>query len=959
MDTFQKYYKNLNDEQKKAVDIVDGPLLILAGPGTGKTQLLSVRAANILKQKKADPSDILILTFTNAAARTMRARLAGIIGYQGYDIEVETFHSFANSIVLESEEALGHIKNKIEISEVEKIRAIEYILDNIKGTEALRPFGAPYINRSEIERRISELKNEDISPRGFAEGIKGLKPNGITLEDKHIPRLKALSVIYENYEKFKHDDPSVLFDERGRYDFDDMISLALEAMEHNPILVNKFKDRFKYIMVDEFQDTNGAQLKLLFSIINSGNNVCCVGDDDQAIYRFQGATLANFRKLSDRIPTINTVSLKKNYRSSADIIALSSKIISQISIDERIADKQLTAEKKYYSENISFFEFKTEEEELSFIIEQIKKQKFIIENDKSLTEEENKAPYNNIAILLRKRKSIKKIIDACLRAGIPYATDGKEDIRQEKRVRQMLDILELVNLDLVDPERKSLLLYSVLNADYLGVDPSDLLKFISFVNKRQKEEYLAYLNKKDLTRPKKAFSVSLFDAFFDYFYSQSEDGYLSAEKSIEISELLNLKKPEALSRAAWALGRMISEAGTGIVHDLILQYIEDTGLYQYILESYQGHKLIKIRELRALVSFINMIKDASNSDPGLSLRDFVREIELRNMHGMPIQGKLATMSQEGVRIFTAHGSKGLEFHTVMIPFCLEKKNWPARAKGDVVPLPPDIYSCKEKVKEKNMLKTLSLYDELRLFYVASTRAKANLLYTSTPQDKSVSTQFLPNAGINPKIKIFEEEIFLGEYISSPKKDLFTEKGTKKLLLNIVSEMSLNPTSVGTYISCKRRFLYNDILRLPGKKNQHLAFGNSVHEALDDVYSVYKLTGNFPSFDHFKNSFKKELFFQGLKPSVKNWCLDRLEGLNSWYRNESLQPVKPLELEQKIEIHFPQGFVFTGKFDKIEEIDKGIRVVDYKTGKPDKHVKSINKCKDNSRNPCYQWQSTLC
>ena len=141
----------LNKEQKEAVETLDGPLLIVAGPGTGKTQLLSVRAANIVKRGKASPQNILIVTFTNAAARTMRERLASIMGPDGYNVEVETFHSFANSVVLESEEALNYVKDKIDMRDVEKIRALEYIFDNTAGVEPLKPFGAPYVHLKEIQ----------------------------------------------------------------------------------------------------------------------------------------------------------------------------------------------------------------------------------------------------------------------------------------------------------------------------------------------------------------------------------------------------------------------------------------------------------------------------------------------------------------------------------------------------------------------------------------------------------------------------------------------------------------------------------------------------------------------------------------------------------------------------------------------------------------------------------------
>src|SRR3989338_10409775 len=158
MESFEKFYKELNIEQKKAVDTVEGPVLVLAGPGTGKTQILSVRAANIIRQKKALPENILILTYTNAAAKTMKERLARIIGSKGYDVYVATFHSFANAILLDSEEAANYIQERVQIEDIDQIKALEYILDHSQGISEIRPFNAPYHYVKDIKKRISGLK---------------------------------------------------------------------------------------------------------------------------------------------------------------------------------------------------------------------------------------------------------------------------------------------------------------------------------------------------------------------------------------------------------------------------------------------------------------------------------------------------------------------------------------------------------------------------------------------------------------------------------------------------------------------------------------------------------------------------------------------------------------------------------------------------------------------------------
>jgi DNA helicase-2/ATP-dependent DNA helicase PcrA len=946
MDTFQEHYDCLNDEQKEVVDIIDGPLLVLAGPGTGKTQLLSVRAANILSKKEILPENVLILTFTNAAARAMRDRLARIVGHHGYNVEVETFHSFANSIVLESEGAIKYVKDKIEIGEVEKVRALEHIIDTVKGIKELRPFGAPYIHRREIEKKISELKNEGILPDDFKKMVKIIKPDGVNLEDKHVSRLKELATIYENYERLKDKDATVLFDERGRIDYDDMILIALDALKKDKELRDVFRNQYKYIMVDEYQDTNGAQLELLFAIMDPEKpNICCVGDDDQAIYRFQGATLANFRILKERVPSVKSITLKNNYRSTDGIIKLSDEIISQLPEDERISVKELVSCKNYREKGIDFLEFMTEEEELGFMISEIKRQAEVIRKDASLDIEEREKPFNNIAVLVRKRAHILKIIDAFLQAGIPYATDGEEDIRQEKRVRQMLDVLELATLGAESIERKSLALYKVLTSDYIGASHSDILKFIGYVNseKRAARDKGVGLYK----------SFNLFQKFqehFSKFQKNNEKEILppvpEESEVLDIARKLELEDPHSLHRAAWAIERLVSDAANRPVHDILLRYVNDTRLYGFILDRYEDDKVLRVRDLRALVSFINMVKQADLSDPALGLEDFMWEMDLREVHGMPLKGKMATLSQDGVRVYTAHASKGLEFHTVFLPFCLEQKSWPVRRKGEVVRIPPDIYKSRERVDEKEKIKLLDYYDELRLFYVASSRAKARLVYTATPAEKVIMSRFFEHMDIEPKqASPGDEEKFLSQFLKVENRlDPFRDTG--EILKDMVTRLSLNPTSLNNYIQCKRKFLYDNVLMLPGRKNQHLVFGNCAHRALEETYMYFMDKGKFPDFPVFKNSFRKELEYEGVSEAIKNWCFVKLDQLEDWYAKASRDPVMPLDLENKLEISLPEGLVFRGTFDKIEKEDEGaIRVIDYKTGKPDKHIKAIRNCRD--------------
>ncbi len=913
--TLDRSYTELNDKQRQAVDTIDGPLLVLAGPGTGKTQLLSVRARAILTRKKGIlPENIMILTYTNAATKAMKERLAKVIGSEGYEIEVGTFHSFANSIIQESEEAANYVGDKIQMNEVEQVKAVEYALDHAQGVEEIRPFNAPYLYLNEALQKIGELKKDGIKPSDLEKYLSKHKQLDPYLEDKHAQRLKALARVYRMYEELKEGNNKEIFDERGRYDYDDMILFATEALKKEKTLREKYQKQYLYFMVDEYQDTNGAQLELLFSLLDYDDpNICCVGDDDQSIYRFQGASVGNFKLLKEKFPGLKQISLEDNYRSTRDLIEVSKNIINLIPREERMAEKSLESLRDYKDKEMAFREFTTEDEELLYIVDKVKELKDRIAVSKELTDEERRHPYNNIAVLVRKRKGILKIIDAFLQAGIPYATDGKENIGQEKRVRQLLDVLELISINGDTAAEKDLVFYKVITSDYFEIPHAEILKFVNEVNK-----------KKEKNR-----TITLLAEFFGYFGSH---------------------------RASTAIKRLFDDAQTRTVHTILLNYIKDSGMFKYVLQAYADKQVLKIRDLRAITSFVNMVKNADLANPGIGLGDFIQEMKTRQDHNLPIQGQLVTMTQDGVRIFTAHGSKGQEFHSVIIPFCLQNKNWPARPIPEKIPLPATLFKTKERIKERSLLKQLALYDETRLFYVAITRARSTLTFTASPTENTISSSYLNNMDIHKESPEYvnEEEVMSKSLELTDLSDPFI--GTEAILKDMVNNLSLNPTRVNNYMTCRRKFLYNDVLKLPGAKKKSLVFGNCVHKALEETYKEFKRSKKFPSFKFFLGEFDKELKNQGADKAMAMECSKKAEGdsIRNWYEKASKDPIMPMDLEKKILTTIGDNIIFTGKYDKVEWVDEKrslVRIVDYKTGKGDDHIKKINEFRDLASEEC--------
>jgi DNA helicase II / ATP-dependent DNA helicase PcrA len=601
---FDTLYKQLNPQQRKAVDTLAGPVMVLAGPGTGKTQLLAVRVANILKKTDVYPSNILVLTYTNAGVQAMRERLASLMGSDGYDVVVETYHSFANDLISESELAISVKGDRVDMTDLERIKILEHLIDHLEGIRILRPGGAPYLYRQDIQTNISNLKRDGITPERFENFLVSYRPDGVVIDGKKLEKLKALAIVYRAYEEAKMPGAKLtVFDERGRYDFDDMILLATEALRSEPDLLAQYREQFQFAMVDEFQDSNGSQLELLSTIFGGERpNLCVVGDDDQSIYRFQGASAGNFHLIERLFPEVEKIVLDQNYRSKKEILESSAKLIRQVPDGERVSDKELEATRgKGDKTTVQTFRLGTPEEEMTFLVEEIKKI--------------GKSRWNDTAVLVRTRKQADQLIESFLQAGIPYATDGKEDVRNEHRIQQLLKILRLAQ-NSMSYEEKDLLLFEIMLFDFWEIEHRDVMSLVNFVSERKshkdkkkrrqgkkdkeflKEETQHTMEFENEVCDEEQKDVSGYDKRpsllrelmlrfpepeRDHF---TEDQWPTEEESnnLSICEEIGLVDPNKLHRAAWTIKRVMDKATSYPVYSLMMKFLQDSEMVEYVLK---------------------------------------------------------------------------------------------------------------------------------------------------------------------------------------------------------------------------------------------------------------------------------------------------------------------------------------------------------------------------------------
>ncbi|MBA2745702.1 MAG: ATP-dependent helicase, partial [Flavisolibacter sp.] len=344
LETFQKEYSKLNLQQKKAVDKIDGPVMVIAGPGTGKTQILSVRIGKILLDTDALPYNILCLTYTDAGVLAMRKRLLSMIGPEAYSVPIHSFHSFCNMVIQENR----HLFNKKELQPINELEQAQCLMELIDGLEEGNPLkrykSVAYYEAGFLKELFSAMKREgwnpdflkdrieeyvdQIIPETFYNKTKAKKGvHEITVEGRReidkMEKLKAAVQAFDHYQS--------ILKEKQRYDFDDMINWVIGVFETHPDVLLHYQETFQYFLVDEYQDTSGSQNKLVELLVSywESPNLFVVGDDDQSIYRFQGANMENMRQLARRYEKdLLRVLLTENYRSVQPILDAAHLLIS-------------------------------------------------------------------------------------------------------------------------------------------------------------------------------------------------------------------------------------------------------------------------------------------------------------------------------------------------------------------------------------------------------------------------------------------------------------------------------------------------------------------------------------------------------------------------------------------------------------------------------------------------------
>ena len=891
---FEKEFAKLNPAQKKAVETIEGPLMVLAGPGTGKTQIVAMRVANILKKTQMRPSNILCLTYTKSGAAAMRDRLRGLIGPDAYGVTIDTIHGFCNTTITSHPEIFEDFGALEHVSDIERYRIIHRIIDELMPDCILVPRKFPYSRTKDIIDRISLLKREGVTDRArllkiseeYTKTMQTMSRAGSKQQEKDLRTARKFRELLEVFFRYQE-----ILQEEGRYDYEDMILRIIEALEDDEMLLASLKERYQYILLDEAQDCNGAQWKLLHILTSDPDrhpNFFIVADDDQAIFRFQGAHLQSLLTFQEKFPKAPIVTLEESYRCTQSILDAAHSLIAKNS--ERLVGKVpgitkdlRSAVGKKGSDPVLLRPPSDMSE--PWLVADIIEERL----RKGVSPQE-------IAIIVQTNAELPILYDVLSSRKIPVEMSGKVDLLSHPLIREVISILRAIE----NPDDDHIFL-NALSCSSFGLPALDLVRL----------HHLA--REKTMSPPQLVTALKHKEIPDRTFFEE--------EKLLKAAETL-------LALHVHAPNRTVLETLERIFHECNLRNPLDIAVAQ---------------------EFFDRMKQRAYEQPNFSLPALLSDLAFyasNDYKDLRLTYDLPHLVEEGVQLLTAHKSKGLEFHTVILPNFREG-HWEKRRRPASISIPEDLlfgWSKEQRAFEQSQ-------DERRLAYVAMTRAKNELIFTCplelTTGDslKSVSPSgFFAEAGNLPEE---HRAITSPEEASTLLHPVVHDSSleTRAFLLECVKNFSLSPSALNDFLEDPKQFLDKHLLRLPEAREPSYAYGNAIHHILAE-WGTARMRGNSMSEKEVLQKFSEHLEKREVLTTPERKRLEQLgrESLSRYYASHLKETSAYIHrVEFPLHAHLPdpkdlfkEGIPLKGKIDRIDlrsPNDRRAIVYDYKTGKP--------------------------
>ncbi|MCF6276538.1 MAG: ATP-dependent helicase [Candidatus Magasanikbacteria bacterium] len=991
---FNDRYKKLNNEQRQAVDTIDGPVMVIAGPGSGKTELLGMRVANILKQADVNPENILCLTFTDAASKNMKDRLSGFIGISAYKVSIHTFHSFALDVTYKFREEFYEAQQMKSAENVKQIEVLGKILESLLFSDSFSTKrNGTFVYLNSIKNKISKLKKAGITPEEYQKIVKSNGDCFAKIEEILIPffeprvskkikeqiptlisqikqidlpklpiehislldykdillrsllnayeqaieenstkpitkwkdnwigrdketkkkRLKdayqldrniSLGLVYEKYQK--------AMAKIGLVDFDDMILDLIRVLLKKPGLLAELQEKYQYILVDEFQDTNEAQMRIIHMLtenpVNEGKpNVMVVGDDDQAIYKFQGAEINNILQFREQYPETKLITLVKNYRSTPAIVDFAHRVISQG--DDRLVDRLEEVEKKLESANpdikegvITAHTFDTAVHEYEYIANEIK---YKIENGVSL---------DNISVIARNHRQLQEIAPFLFAKQIPIQYERQRNVLEEVHINQIICMARLVSSLAKDSIYYSQnFLSTILSFPFWGLDRSTIWKLSIEAYKKQKTD----------TR------------------GRWIDVMLESENK-ELQKIANWFLDLASRAHIEPMGSLLDEL-IGPADEIKNKFTSSFRRFYFHKDKYNKNPSEYIQFLSSLNTFVSTVRSYTSDISAPKLFDLVSCVDIYEMHNLAITDTSPYIGGvSAITLLTAHKAKGLEFDTVFVLNC-QNEVWAKSQSRDMIAFPKNL-----SIDPAGD----TIDDYLRLFFVAITRAKSNLYVTSykkkTNGRDSLRVPFLETSifeGVEYKIEAKEIKSNILDTVNSLEKTSLPSFSPlsldeKSVLKPILDKYILSVTHLNNFLNVMRggphEFFEQNLLRFPTSKTPFLSYGVAMHATVESIHNHISKNEIKPNIEEVQKYFKGHLERENMRENIFEKYLKKGNEVWKIYLNkyqDRISATSWIETNFRMQQVFVENVQITGKIDKIvpNEETREMEVYDFKTG----------------------------
>ena len=858
----------LNKEQKEAVLHEKGPLLIVAGAGTGKTTVITQRIVNLIEKNLAKPEEILAVTFTEKVAFEMEERVDKLLEFGYVDLWISTFHSFCERVLRENALDIGLSPDFKILDNTSGWLLARQNLDKFE-LNYYKALGNPTKFIQALISHFSHCKDQEIYPEDYLKFTNSLRVTSDKILNEETERVKEVAKAYDIYQK--------ILLEAGALDFGDLINYCLKLFKKRPLILKKYREKFKYILVDEFQDTNWAQYELIKLIAEPENNLTVCADDDQAIYRWRGASFSNIVKFQEDFPKAMQVSLVNNYRSTQNILDQSHTFIKQNDPDRlefrnKISKKLVSNTKE--KGIVEHIHTKNLDQEVGNVLKKILE---ILKNDKEAT-------YNDFAILVRANDSANPFIRALERANLPYQFLASRGLYSKPVILDLISYFKLL-----DNYHEGTAVYRILNLPFLEIKEEDIAAITQFCRKK---------------------AISLFDALQQLPIIPG----ISAKTQEQVVFILSLiKKHSELAR-------------TKGVSEVLVAFLNDSGYLKHLIHKNDDDSLDLLNQ------FYKKVKSFEETTIEPTLKNFMEEMTLELESGE--EGKLEFDPELGpdmIRIMTIHGAKGLEFKYVFIVNMVDRR-FPTDQRKDPIELPDEL------IKDIKPTGDVHLQEERRLCYVAMTRAKKALYFTSAEdyggQRKKKISRFLAEM----KYKADEDK-----EDKSEKNELLAEKPKPIDRLKAKTQPQYLPehfsySQLAAFEKCPLQYKFGFILKVPTRGKAVFSFGKTMHNTLDEFLKL-------------ASESKKNIVFKKLeKLYEKNW-------IDEWYENKKQKDeyynngkriikdfysqfiknkpeISKINGSPALEMPFNLkigGYTLYGVIDRIDKMADGVMIIDYKTG----------------------------